>query len=128
MNKLICEGCGKYASECQCPEETTQKGEWKLMEKAKADLIKVYEMVQAASKCGCKVSTQKLASPDEHIQYARIISIEYCSKHKSAPKLYEALGVIKRTSEDAGGGYDPKEVIRTIHRITREVLAEVDKE
>lgn len=38
--------------------------------------------------------------------------------------MYEALGTIKRASEDAGGGYDLKMVIKSIHRIATEALTE----
>lgn len=70
----------------------------------------------AKLKCGCVIIQDRTAD-------AYVI---YCSKHELAPDLYEALGTIKRTSAGAGGGYDPKMVLKAVYRIANEAIAKVE--
>lgn len=42
--------------------------------------------------------------------------------------LREALGTIRRTTEGAGGGYEPTLVIETVYRIANEALASIERD
>lgn len=53
--------------------------------------------------CGCRITVVGYLTPKERILYN---DIEYCPKHKAAPKLYEALKQAQKGEGDWRGMID----------------------